>query len=136
MPPAKLNWSTARVEDAELDVRLEGEIPKGWKKSFRRTVRLLGGGQWGEIAVKKRTVHVTDVVPGEEEKLRHYLESVVEQANAAHPPAERDGEAAERDGQAADGDGDEPAREDPNAQMTAQFRSFAEDAHQRSASGA
>jgi hypothetical protein len=134
MPPAKLNWSTARVEDAELAVRLEGEIPKGWKKSFKRTVRLLGAGQWGEVAVKKGTVHVTDVVPGEEEKLRHYLESVVEQANAAHPAVEQDGEAAE-----ANGDNparEDPDREDPDAQMTEQFRSFAQDARQRSASGA
>ena len=67
---------------------LDGDIPKGWKRSFEATVRLLGGGEWGEIEVKKDTVRVSDVEPGSEEKLRHHLEAVVQQANADHEPDE------------------------------------------------
>ena len=64
MASVKLQWSNAEVEDAALTVPLEGKHTKGWKQSFEQTVKLLGDGM--------------------EEKLRHHLESVVAQANAAH----------------------------------------------------
>jgi hypothetical protein len=117
MPEAKLNWSTARVQDGELAVELKGDIEKGWKKSFKTTVRLLGHGEWGEVVMKKRAIRVAHVAPGTEEKLRHYLESLVAQANAS---------------QSADNqvDRDEehhaPADDGPDAEMTEQFRSFAD----------
>jgi hypothetical protein len=112
---ARINWSTATVSDGKLSVELEGEQPKGWKGVFETTVKLLGQGEWGSIGVKKGTVTVADLAPGSEDKLRHHLEAIVEQANATLRPDEPDGE----------GDGaDEP--EGPDAEMAARFRSFAD----------
>ena len=113
MSAVKLEWESAEVKDATLIVALEGEMPKGWKESFERTVKLLGDGDWGAVELKKGTVRVSDVTPGSEEKLRHHLEGIVAQANAAH---------AEED----DSDGEGEERPDgPDAQMTERFRAFA-----------
>ncbi len=116
MEDVRLNWAQATVEHAKLTVSLEGEMPSGWKKSFEKTVRLLGGGEWGDVELKKRTVQVADVAPGNEDKLRHYLEGVVEQANAAHRADEDDGSRAD----------DDRSHEGPDAQMTERFRAFAD----------
>ena len=70
MQPIKLSWSDAEVKDGELAVPLDGDVPKGWKQSFARTVALLGSGDWGEVTLKKGLVVVADVTPGSEEKLR------------------------------------------------------------------
>lgn len=122
MAAPRLNWSGAEVKDQTLVVSLEGELPTGWRKSFERTVTLLGGGGWGQVQLKKGSVRVSDVEPGTEEKLRHFLESVVEQANADHPPAEPDSSAADDD---AETDADDDA-DGPDTQMTERFRSFAD----------
>jgi hypothetical protein len=107
-----LEWASAEVSDAKLTVELAGDAPNGWKQSFERTVTLLGDGEWGEIHLKKGKVQVDDVTPGSEDKLRHHLEAIVAQANAAHE---------EDDHQ----DDDEP--EGPDAEMTDRFRAFAEE---------
>jgi hypothetical protein len=107
-----LKWASAEVKDAKLTVDLAGEPPKGWKQSFERTVTLLGDGEWGEVALKKGAVQVSDVTPGSEDKLRHHLEAIVAQANAAVQEDE------------SDEDGDEP--EGPDAEMTDRFRAFDE----------
>ena len=53
MSDVNLNWSSAKVTDGKLTVGLVGDRPRGWKKSFEKTVRLLGaGGNWGEVRVK------------------------------------------------------------------------------------
>jgi hypothetical protein len=117
MEDVKLNWTDARVKDAKLTVSLEGQLPPGWKKTFENTVRLLGSDQWGKIEVKKRTVRVDHVAVGEEDKLRHYLEGVVEQANAAH----------NADEDASAGSDDEASRDAPDAELTERFRAFADD---------
>ena len=121
MSSAKLNWTTATVENSKLEVGLEGEIPSGWTESFETTARLLGRGEWGEVRVKKQTVRVDDVTPGTEEKLRHFLESVIVQANADHAPPESESESADDDDDEADDE------EGPDAEMTHRFRSFAGD---------
>jgi hypothetical protein len=120
MSTANLNWASAEVKDGRLSVALEGELPKGWKQSFETTVRLLGSGDWGKVALKKRTVQVSDVTAGDEEKLRHYLESVVEQANASRGVDE-----PEREESADEPEGKRDDDNDPDAQMTERFRSFA-----------
>ena len=122
MTQVSLDWSAAEVENAKLTVPLEGDIPKGWKRSFERTVRLLGGGEWGEIQVKRDKVRVADVEPGSEEKLRHHLEAVVAQANADHEPDEDEEDAAPDADASEHGAGDED--EGPDAEMTRRFRSF------------
>ena len=121
MDPVTLDWSTAEVKKATLTVALDGDIPKGWRRSFETTVRLLGSGEWGEVQVKKSKVQVRDVEPGNEDKLRHHLEAVVTQANADHEPDNsEDNEASDVD---ASGPGATDEDEGPDAEMTRRFRS-------------
>ena len=121
MSAAKLNWTSAEVEDAKLTVGLEGDTPKPWRKGFEGTIKRLGRSSgWEEVSLKKHGVCVTGVTPGAEEKLRHYLESVIEQANASHPP--------EDPAESAEGQESEEGQEDggPDAEMQERFRSFGE----------
>lgn len=116
MSSVKLEWASAEVNDGTLTVGLEGEPPEGWNESFERTVTLLGQGEWGEVALQEGTVQVSDVTPGSEEKLRHHLEAIVLQANAAHDEdADESEEGAERE-----------KREGPDAEMTDRFKAFGE----------
>jgi hypothetical protein len=118
MSEVSLNWSSAKVTDGRLTVELAGDRPRGWKKSFEKTARLLGaGGNWDKVEVKKGQVHLSRVTPGDEEKVRHFLDSVVTQANAAHRPSEPGSDATDRQS---------PDESGPDAEMTKQFRAFAE----------
>ena len=128
MSDVTLNWSTAKVEDSKLTVDLDGELPSGWKDSFDAVARLLtSSADWGEVSVKgKKSVRVADVSEGSEERLRHFLESVVEQANADHRPddSERD-ESRDAGDDDDDQDGDDDRDEaSPDAEMSERFRSF------------
>ena len=128
MSDVKLNWSTAKVEDSKLTVDLDGELPSGWKDSFDAVARLLSSSaEWGEVTLKgKKSVRVTDVSEGSEERLRHFLESVVEQSNADHRPdePEDDDESGSDDDERDDDDAaGEPG---PDAEMSERFRSFAD----------
>jgi hypothetical protein len=102
-------------------------MPSGWKDSFEAVARLLASSaDWGEVTLKKKSVAVADVSEGSEERLRHFLESVVEQANADHQPDD-----AERDDSDEDADEDEERDDDsddagPDAEMSERFRSFAD----------
>jgi hypothetical protein len=118
MPQVSLDWSAAEVKSSKLTVPLEGDIPKGWKRSFETTVRLLGSGGWGDIEVKKGVVRVADVERGSEDKLHHHLEAVVAQANADHELDESEDEAAPDAGET------EPEADDEDAEMTRRFRSL------------
>jgi hypothetical protein len=119
--PVTLNWASAEVKDGKLVVALEGDVPSGWKQSFERTVTLLRGGEWGKVQVRKGAVSVSEVGSGTEEKLKHFLESVVEQANADHAPddGDEDSEDERPEGESADSHDD-----GPDADMTERFRSF------------
>lgn len=122
MAPVTLDWSTAEVKKSTLAVALDGDIPKGWRKSFQATIRLLGSGAWGEVQVKKNKVQVSDVEPGTEDKLRHHLEAVVAQANADHEPDESEDDEAPDGVQSGPGATDED--EGPDAEMTRRFQSL------------
>jgi hypothetical protein len=124
MSEAKLDWSTAKVKDAKLTVGIAGDIPPGWKDSFDTTARLLGrSGDWGEVSMKgKKGVTVVGVTPGLEDRLRHFLESVVEQSNADHRQDDEDEEPRDDDEQDESDDGDAG----PDAEMSDRFRSFAD----------
>lgn len=117
MPDVKLNWTTATVKKGKLTVELEGEVPLGWKQSFEATAAMLPGGDWGEIEVKKHAVRVREASPGSEEKLRHHLESIIEQANAAGRSVKPEPESEEPENSA------DP--DSPDQQMTESFRAFA-----------
>jgi hypothetical protein len=121
MSSVRLGWASAEVKDAKLTVALDGELPRGWKQSFETTVKLLGNGEWGQVKITKGAVQVSDVTPGTEDKLRHHLEGIVAQANAAH-------EARERAARQEEDGGDEDDRASgPDAEMTERFRSFEAD---------
>jgi hypothetical protein len=121
MAEPQVDWSTAEVHDSKLSVSLAGEPPRGWRETFERTAALLGANDWSSVKLKKRGIEVTGLTLGSEEKLRHYLESVVQEANAAHAPEEDDqGDDDERSG-----DHDEEGAASPDAEMTERFRSFA-----------
>jgi hypothetical protein len=123
MEDVTLDWRTAAVTDAKLTVELDGTLPRGWKATFEKTVKLLGSGDWGEVTLKKHTVTVEAISPGEEDTLRHHLEGVVEQANSALRSEEEQQDAATDDG---DGEGSAEAS-GPDAEMAERFRAFGAD---------
>ena len=106
------------MQDGVLIVEVAGDRPKGWKATFEQTAQLLGGGQWGTVALKGGKVRVSDVSEGAEAELRHFLEAAVQQANATHvePPEDTDDPPEESE---TDHEGD-----DADARMTARFRDF------------
>jgi hypothetical protein len=122
MTSVKLDWSTARVEDSDLTVSLEGDISKTWKGTFKNAVRLLGHGDWGDVRLSKGKVRVSNVAPGGEEKLRHHLEAIVVEANA-HEQGEEDADSSPDH----DAETDEQQDRGPDAEMTDRFQSFGEE---------
>ena len=113
--PRAIDWDSATVEDGALTVALTGQSSKDWRARFASILTLLGTphGAWGEVTLAKNRIEVADVRQGSESDLRHFLESVVVQANA---DTRADGETS----------GDEPTEEDGvDAQMTRAFRAFA-----------
>jgi hypothetical protein len=114
-----LQWSGAQVRDGILTVEIAGDRPKGWKATFEKTVRLLGGGDWGEVELKSGKVRVSDVQEGSEGQLRHFLEGVVQEANAAFVEDEAEDHEDEEAGGSKGEDGD-----DADARMTDRFRDF------------
>jgi hypothetical protein len=121
----KLDWSSAEVKDGTLAIALEGKLEKGWKNAFERTARLLNRGAWAEVTLKKGKVLVRPITPGDEDRVRHFLEGVVLQANSdVDTPDEGNG------GRTADTDDarEKEASETPEDQeMTERLRSFAQD---------
>ena len=115
MSVPKLDWRTAEVTDAKLKVDLDGELPHGWSETFQRTAALLGSGDWDEVRLKKHSVLVIGLMPGGEEKLRHHLEGIVQEANATHGAGEREGDEHEQAEEEGDGAEDEST---PDAEMT------------------
>lgn len=119
MQAPALQWSAAAVSDHVLTVEIGGDRPKGFKSAFERTVALLGGGPAGAVKLKGSTVRVQRVEEGAEETLHHFLESALQEVNAAlavKDPADEN----EAD---ADADADH-AVDDADARMTERFRGF------------
>jgi hypothetical protein len=121
MSEPSLDWGTAAVADGELAVSIDGELPSGWKRAFEATAKLLDHGEWQTVKLKKQGLRVGGVSPGDEDKLRHFLESVMQQANAdcrseADEPDEEERTEGEETGEGASG---------TDSDMTERFRSFA-----------
>jgi hypothetical protein len=116
METPDLDWSGAAVRDSTLTVTITGERPKGWRKTFARTVRLLdGGGDWGDVECRRGKVRVESVPEGSEESLHHFLEAVLQQTNTVHElSGEGDGEA----------DAETTENDDADGRMTERFRHF------------
>ena len=117
----KLNWDSANVSDETLTVELDGERPEHWGEVFAQTVRLLPGGEWDDVECKKAKITVTGVRTGVEDRLVHFLESVVQQVNATFASADDEGD---EDGQQQTDASAEDRKEDPDAELTARFRAF------------
>ena len=122
----QLDWSTAEVSDGKLTVSLDGKPNSDWAASFERTVQLLDHGTWPGVKLKKRAITVKDVEPGTEEKLRFFLDSAVQEANAEAGSDEEENGASEdkgpEDDERDEAEGD--AAGDPDQEMTERFRAF------------
>ena len=69
-------------------MEIVGEPGDEWSARVRELAERLErpGSDWGEIALEKSKLRVTDVAEGAEADLRHLLESAVLQANAEFAP--------------------------------------------------
>ncbi len=117
----KIDWSSAEIEDTALRITLTGRSSKAFRQRFESVLALLGTthGRWGETHLTKDGIEVSDVQPGAETELRHFLESVVLEVNSELPEPERGA------GDADDAQIEEAARAD--RQMATAFRAFADD---------
>lgn len=117
MPSTQFDWSTAEVRNGRLSVSLDGKPPKDWIQGFEAAARLLNHGRFADVRLRRSTVRIDPVVPGEEELARHFLESLAQEANARvevdEPKSEPDDEAAQEDSV------------DEDSAMTERFRAFA-----------
>ena len=126
MEQASLDWSSAEVKNGVLSVGLDGERPKGWNKTFAATAAMLGGGAtWDKVELRKDRIKVSGVAPGVEEKLRHFLESVVLQTNADHAP-EPDDESDEDQDDREEESSQEDSGDDSDSDLTSRFKAFAD----------
>ncbi len=115
-----LDWNSASVRDETLTVEVTGESSKAWRQSFEQTVKLLPGGEWEDVSYKKGTITVTGVRAGVEDRLAHFLQSVVQQVNANLTAADDSDQDDAPDAPAEASKDDE----DPDAELTARFRAF------------
>jgi hypothetical protein len=122
MERTKLDWSTAEVHGGILAVALDGKPPKEWIARFESTVQLLNHGSWEKVELKKREISVKTITVGEEDRVRHFLESAVLEANGAVASDESDTDLDDAGGD----DDDAASRQDgPDTEMTKRFRAFA-----------
>ena len=118
----QIEWGSAQFEDGTLTVELSGKSSKEWNARFTTVLSLLDPrrSDWGEVRQMKNRIRVADVREGTESELRHFLESIVLQANSDVGPEEETSQAP-----------DDDARNEPEStrdeQMTATFRSFESD---------
>ena len=115
----QIDWASAQIEDGTLTVELTGKGSKAWKARFENVLALLDTPHtaWSGVRLNKNAVKVVGVQQGTELELRHFLESVLLQANSDTQPK------APEDDAEADDAGEEP---DIDEQMTATFKAFAQ----------
>jgi len=118
LEPRHIDWASAQIEDGTLTVELTGKGSKAWKARFENVLALLDTPHttWGEVRLHKSTVNVAGVQQGGEPELRHFLESVVLQANSDTQPETPEDNA----------EGDADGEPDVDEQMTATFKTFAQ----------
>ena len=115
----EIDWGSAQVQDGTLTVTLSGARSKAWSARFEGVLALLARTHtsWGKVSLAKKAIRVTGLTPGTETDLRHFLESIVLEANSAvEPDARPPGDEANA----------APESEvDPEERMAATFRAFA-----------
>jgi hypothetical protein len=123
----QLDWSTAEVSDGELTVGLSAKPPKEWRAVFERTAALLSAGNW-EVTLKpkKGSVQIASVAPGDEERVRQFVEGAVLEANTTVASEQElyEGQPADDGEPEPDSDTPEPS---PDEELTGRFRKFAEE---------
>jgi hypothetical protein len=119
MKTLQLDWSSAEVSDAKLTVGFSERTPKKWREAFARAVALLSHDTWEVSELKQGGVRISPVRLGEEERVRHFLESAVLEANATLvSEAELFDDDQSENGEA-------PAEPSADEELTARFRAFA-----------
>jgi hypothetical protein len=115
--PRQIDWASSQIQDGRLTVELTGKGSKAWKVHFENVLALLDTPHvtWGAVRLSKSAIKVVGVQQGTEPELRHFLESVVLQANS-----DTQLEAPEDDAETDDAS-EEP---DVDEQMSATFRAF------------
>lgn len=116
----ELDWASADVTDGTLVVTLSARPPKKWHDAFERAAALLSHGDW-RVALNRRsaTVRLEPARPGEEERVRQFLEGALLEAN--HTILAEDALFEDLHGDA-EADAREASTDD---QMTQTFRTFA-----------
>jgi hypothetical protein len=121
--PLNLDWSTAEVSEGTLTIALDEKPPKEWRAVFIRTAALLGAGSWDvSLHAKRGSVEIATVRPGDEERVRQFLEGVMLEANAR--VADEPEPADEGDGPETD---ESMSERSPDEALTASFREFADE---------
>lgn len=110
-----IDWRTAQVRGRELTVAFEEPISAPERKCLTALVERLerSGEPWEAITVKKNRLIVGAIADGAEDDLRHFLESLLLEANAA---------ADEGD------DAEDEQVDERDRRMTEAFQAFAPDA--------
>ncbi len=121
--PRNIDWATAEAQDATLTVDLTGASSKVFKQRFERVLALLDTphSRWGAVRVNRKGIQVADVNEGAEAELRHFLESIVLEANSELTSPEETTNGADDEAPPIDEGGR------ANRQMTATFRAFADE---------
>ena len=124
MDAPHVDWSTAEVHGDRLTVEIAGDRPRGWKGSFQLVATLLGSDSpFDDVSLNKGTATVHGASLGAEDELRFFLEAVVLQANADHHVEDGDDDEEDEDAPATN----DAERDAPQSEMTARFRSFAQE---------
>jgi hypothetical protein len=120
MAGIQLDWSTAEVSDGKLKVNFSDKAPKKWRDAFARTATLLSRDTWELDEIKPGQVRLSPIRPGDEERVKHFLESAVLEANTTLVGEEE--LFAPEDSDETEADGADPS---PDEVMTARFKAFA-----------
>ncbi len=117
-----LDWSTAEVHDGTLAVAFSDKAPREWREAFARATTLLSHGTWEVNELKAHSLRIAPVHLGEEERVKHFLDSAMLEANATIMSEDElfDPEPTEED--KTDGASGGPS---PDEELTARFRAFA-----------
>ena len=115
-PQGAIDWGGAEVRSGTLTVPLAGEVSKDWCGRLEGIIERLQrtGGRTGAVKVSAKKLEVSDVAPGSEGDVRHFLEGAVQQVNAHFAPDEDERE-------------DEDSGSAEDREMTEAFQSFAGD---------
>lgn len=110
---ARIDWPSAEVHDGELRVAFEEPVSADVRARMKALVERLQrpGEPWDAIAVKKDRLVVSRIEDDAEDDVRHFLESLVLEANAAEAGS-------------GPGEGTHDAADERDRRMTETFQAF------------